>query len=116
VRGGIRLLDKLDVALNATGIPFREGGWDRAPKGDYGVYTLDSAAGSVWADGKMREQALEGTIDLFSKSGGVANLNLIQQAINSIDGLSWYLNSIQYENDTRLMHYEWVFSFALEVS
>lgn len=107
------MLTKLKNALEATGIHFAEMAWDKKPDSDYGVYALDSQAGSVWADGHMRDQILEGTIDVFSKTGGVSIINLIQDALNTVDSLSWYLSSIQYESDTRLIHYEWVFSFAM---
>lgn len=34
----------------------------------------------------------------------------IQAALNGLSGCAWYLNSIQYEEDTRLLHWEWVFT------
>ena len=27
-------------------------------------------------------------------------------------GASWYLNSVQYESDTGLIHYEWVWQYG----
>lgn len=107
------MLNKLKTALDTTGIPFAEAGWQNVPKGDYGVYTLDGSPGSIRADNRANAMALEGTIDLFTKTGGQEKLLLVTNAINTIDGLSWYLNSIQYEQDTRMMHTEWVFSYIV---
>lgn len=109
------MLDKLKAALDSTEIPFTEAGWETRPDGDYGVYTLDSSAGSVRADNRTRVIALEGTVDLFTRSGGQEKILLVSNAINSVDGLSWYLNSVQYEQDSRLMHTEWVFSYPVSL-
>lgn len=107
------MLDTIAAALAATGIPFKEAAWENRPTGDYGVYTLDGSADSVWADGHMRSMALEGTVDLFTRTGGQEKLMTVCTALNGVDGLSWYLSSIQYEQDTRLMHAEWVISYVV---
>lgn len=77
----------------------------------YIVWAEDNQADAVWADGKMQEQTIEGTIDYFTKMEYDPNVSLIQDALN--DGnISWRLNSIQYEDDTRFIHYEWVFQVS----
>ena len=104
------MLDELKKALESTGIPFAHYAWSVRPSGDYGVWGEDSAT-SVWADGKLCERSTQGTVDLFADDDGGFAKELIESALNSVD-CSWYLNSIQYENDTRLLHYEWVFEVA----
>lgn len=99
------------TALQATGIPFAEVAWSNAPSTDYGTFAIDSAYGSHWADGHMRGQTLEGTVHLFAHSPDPARMHVIQGALNAIDGLSWYLNSVQFEDNTKLMHWEWVVSW-----
>lgn len=100
-------MQELESALIATGIPFAHYAWDKAPDGDYGVWAEDSAA-HFYTDNKMTSQSTEGTIDLFTRSDSLTGKEAIQAALNSVN-CSWYLNSIQYEEDTRYIHYEWVF-------
>lgn len=72
----------------------------------YIVWAEDGQADAVWADGKMQEQVMTGTIDLFTKTEYDPLFNAIQTALNGID-ISYRLESIQYEEDTKLIHYEW---------
>lgn len=104
------MLKELEKTLRATGIPFAHYAWDHAPASDYGVWAEDSAR-AVWSDGKISEQSVQGTIDLFTKDDSQTPKATIQSALNSLD-ISWYLNSIQYESDTGFIHYEWVFEVA----
>lgn len=77
----------------------------------YIVWAEDSQGDSVWADGKMQEQVIQGTVDFFTRDEYDPNFMLIQKALNDV-GVSWRLNSIQYEDDTRYTHYEWVWEMA----
>jgi len=106
------MLEKIKTALDGTGIPFAHFAWSKAPNGTYGVYAEDSAGGSIWGDGKMQEQAIEGTIDVFTRDDTGTPLETVQEALNTGD-ISWYLNSIQYEEDTGYIHYEWVFQVVI---
>ena len=63
----------------------------------------DLAANNVHA-----ERSYTGTIDLYTKTEGDPLLADIPQALESL-GASYYLNSVQYEEETGLVHYEWVF-------
>ena len=74
--------------------------------GAYIVWAEDGQAASTWADGQMQEQAIEGTVDYFTKSEYDTTVEAIQSALNGI--CSWRLNSVQYETETGYMHYEWV--------
>ena len=80
----------------------------------YIVYAEDGQAGSLWADGKMQEQAIQGTIDYFTRKEFDPNIKKIQEALNGA-GVSWRLSSIQYETDTRFQHYEFVWEIPQEV-
>ena len=104
------MLDMLKNALLGTGIPFAHYGWDKAPSGDYGVWAEDSAQ-HLYTDNRVEAQSVQGTIDLFTRSDNRGQMEQIQQALNNT-GVAWYLNSVQYEDDTRYLHYEWVFEVA----
>lgn len=74
----------------------------------------------IWAeDGSMglaagnhvAEQALTGTTDYFTKDEFDPAIDDIQEAQNGLEGFAWSLNSVQYEEETELIHYEWTWSF-----
>ena len=102
------MLDRLMQELKATGLEFRRGGWAKAPATDYGAVALDGAGATVWADGAMVEQALTGTVDMYTRDEGIPQMLAVQQAFKRA-GVSWRLNTVIYERDTRLTHYEWTF-------
>ena len=104
------LFDDVLKALQGTGIPFAENGWKNAGalESDFGVITLDNSPGALWADGHMRTQILEGTVDMFTRDNGRRQMRIIQDVMNRIEGLSWRLSVILYEEDTGPTHYEWI--------
>ena len=61
---------------------------------------------AVWADDQMIEQAITGTTDYFTQEEFDPAIDAIQNANISL-GSAWRLNSVQYEEDTSLIHYEW---------
>ena len=61
----------------------------------------DLMAGNVHA-----EQCYTGSAHLFTKTEGDSLFEQIPAALEGI-GASWYLNAVQYEDDTGLIHYEW---------
>lgn len=100
-------MDRVKAALlTVTDKVFRY--WAQGATDKYIVWSEDSQADSVWADGQMVQQSLQGTIDYFTKSENDPNFGKIQDALNDA-GISFWLNSIQYETETRLIHYEWIF-------
>lgn len=101
--------DQLLTALEETGIPFAQYAWDSPPESDYGVISLDGGPSVIWADDHMTEQALEGTVDLFTRSADREQMERIQSILNALPGVAWRFSSLQYENDTRLLHWEWIF-------
>ena len=78
---------------------------------EYIVWAEDNQADSVWADGRMQEQTIEGTIDYFTKTENDSNVQKIQNALNN-GNISWRLNSVQYETETHYIHFEWTFQVS----
>lgn len=95
-------------ALAQTGIPFEEGGWDTAPEAPYGVYAPDGDGECLRGNDRLYEQVIQGTIDLYTRERGRELMLRIEAALKRCR-IAWELNSIQYEHDTRLTHYEWTF-------
>ena len=100
-------MDELKAALDATGLQFAHFGWSKAPAGDYGVYAEDGA-NDLYADDIHAEKAVQGTIDYFTRDDSGAPQTTIENALNN-GQIAWYLNSLQFEEDTGFIHYEWVF-------
>lgn len=94
-------------------LPIAEYAWDVRPDTDYLVIAIDSEANSLQADGKKVNQAPQGTVDLFTFSNDREVMQSVQNVLDTFDGCAWYLNSVQYEDDTRLLHWEWVFSLEM---
>lgn len=100
-------MDDLISALAATELPFAHFGWSHAPAGDYGVYAEDGANDLI-AGNAHAERVVEGTVDWFTRDDTLAAKATIETALTSA-GCAWYLNSIQFEDDTGYIHIEWVF-------
>lgn len=63
------------------------------------------------ADNHKASQCLEGTIDYYTKTEDDTNIDSIQtQLVTS--GINFFLNSVQYETETELIHYEWYWSIS----
>lgn len=73
----------------------------------YIVWAEDSESTSLYTDNKKEEQAIQGTIDYFTKMEFDPIVKTIQDTLNANE-ISWTLNSVQYEEDTKFIHYEWV--------
>lgn len=82
-------------------------------KGSYIVYAEDTQGSASWADNKCTYQTLQGTVDYFTHEEDDPKAEEIQKALATGD-IYWYLNSIQYEDDTGYIHYEWVWEVDMQ--
>lgn len=80
----------------------------------YITWAEDSESGSLHADGKMIAQVIQGTIHLFTAKEWDPLTQSIPTALTTA-GILWSLNSIQYEQDAKIIHTEWVFDVPMEV-
>lgn len=96
----------LETILAGTGLPFAHFGWSHAPSGDYGVWAEDGA-NDLNADDIHNEHVTQGTVDYFTRDDSGTPKRVIEAALNN-GTVAWYLNSIQFEEDTGYIHYEWV--------
>ena len=67
----------------------------------------EDGAGGLEADDRHAEKSVTGTTDLFTKQEFDPWKEQFEAALDAA-GIAWYLNSIQYEEDTGFTHYEWV--------
>ena len=84
----------------------------RGQEAPYIVWAEDGQADAAHADNHMTDQMLTGTVDYFTKLKADPNFGAIQDALNGL-GIPWRLNSIQYEEETGYIHYEWVWEAEL---
>ena len=83
--------------------------WRPRLEAPFCVWQEDGEGTSVWSGNHLSEQVITGTIDYFTKTEFDPMIDNIQQALNNAENVGWELNSIQYENETNLIHYEWNF-------
>ena len=69
----------------------------------------EERADDLAANGRHIEKAMSGTTDLFSKQEFDPWKDAFEAQLNA-SPLSWYLNSVQFEEDTGFWHWEWVWS------
>lgn len=74
----------------------------------YCVWAESGEQSSQQADNAKTGQAVEGTIDYFTTDDDDDAPDRFQAAFNAA-GFAWILNSVQYEEETRYIHYEWIF-------
>lgn len=101
------MLDDLVLALEGTGFAFAHYAWSKAPDGDYGTYSEHSGS-DLEADSVHAERGTEGYIEYYTRDDSETPRETIEAALNSLK-IPWYLNTVQYENDTGYIHYEWGF-------
>ena len=78
------------------------------PKKNYIVWMEDSEAESFDSGNRKTEQQIHGTIDYYTQEEFDSAVDQIQEALNAA-GIGFRINSVQYEDETNLIHYEWEF-------
>lgn len=61
---------------------------------------------SFHSDNSKSEQRISGTIDCFTKTEFDPLLDSVQEMFETL-GLAWNLDTVQYEDETNLIHYTW---------
>lgn len=83
-----------------------------ADAGDkYIVWSEDSQGPAVHTDNRMTDQAIQGTVDLFTKQEYDPIAAKIQKAL-SLRGIPYYLRSIQHEEESGKIHFQWVWEVS----
>ncbi len=76
------------------------------PSDRYVVWAEDGEGTELVADNRKIGQVLSGTIDFFTKTEQDPAREEIQRALGDAE-ISYSLNSVQYEEETGYIHYEW---------
>lgn len=80
-------------------------------KDKYIVWAEDMEGQSLKANNRKGIQVIQGTIDYFTKTDGDPTVDAIQDALND-NRISFYLSSVQYEDETGYIHYEWIWEVS----
>lgn len=70
------------------------------------VWQEDREDNSFHTGNHKTEQAITGTVDYFTQTEFDTTLDTVQQTLEDI-GAAWRIESVQYEESTKLIHYEW---------
>lgn len=77
------------------------------PLGEFpAIVWTEESANSLHADNGMGEQSPRGTLDYFTQLEFDPTVDTIQAKLQEL-GLAWALLSVQFEEDTGVIHYEW---------
>jgi hypothetical protein len=77
---------------------------DLAP---YVVWTEQSEYDAFHSDNKKDEQVIPIIIDFYTQEEFDPFIDEIQECINGIENASWRLSAVDYEDTTKLIHYQW---------
>lgn len=80
------------------------------PKAPFIVYGVDGE-NSVHANNGTSTGIAMGYVALYTKNGTDPLFNAIPEALEAA-GAAVYLNSVQYEDETSYLHYEWLWEIA----
>lgn len=70
------------------------------------IWAEDGEGQSLHSDNLKEHQLVEGSVDFFTKTEFDPIVDAIQDALNPV--CAFTLNSVQYEEETGLIHYEWI--------
>lgn len=111
------MLSCLDAVREAClSVTQNVGHYEAFDKNDkYCVWAEDTETNSLEADNYKAGQTITGTVDYFTKDEDDPNIEKFQIAFNAAR-IGWSLNSVQYEDETGFIHYEWLFRVRNELS
>ena len=73
----------------------------------YAIWQEESEGQSFHANNMKAEQVVEATIDYYTLTEYDSMVDSIQDALNDAQ-IAWSFESFQYEDETKLLHYEWL--------
>lgn len=77
----------------------------------YCVWAENGQGEQLNADNAMNQQAVAGVIDYYTKTENDITVDQIQEALKSAK-ISFDLYLVQYEDDTKMIHYQWEFEVS----
>ncbi len=86
--------------------------YEAGNKGErYIVYSEDAEASGLHGDNRKLSQAIQGTIDLFTKNENDEWAAGIQDTMQR-NRIAFRLGTVEYEDETQYIHYQWIFEVS----
>ena len=83
-------------------------------KSDRYFVWMEDGSNDFEAGNRHAEKVVEGTTDLYTKVEFDPWAEQFEAALDADGTVAWYLNSVQFEEDTGFYHYEWVWQVPME--
>lgn len=80
-------------------------------KDQYIVWAEDSGGNRLSGDNMLLGQAIQGQVHYYTRMENDPNVDEIPNALNGAK-ISFYLEAVQYEDETKYIHYTWVFEVS----
>lgn len=80
--------------------------WRTSVEPPYLIWAESGEEDSFHSDDQKAEQAISGTVDVFTRTEFDPLLDDVQDTLEAL-GVAWSLSSVQFEEETNLIHYEW---------
>ena len=77
----------------------------------YVVWAEEGEDDSLDADNNKEEQQIEGWLEFYTQTEFDSAIDDIQEKLNEIT-CGWRLDAVQYEDETKLIHYSWTWRIA----
>lgn len=86
--------------------------WRPRLEAPFCLWQEDGEGDSLHSNNKKSEQVITGSIDYYTKTEYDSMVDNIQEALNNAECVAWNLDSVDYEEETNLIHYSWSFEIA----
>ena len=73
----------------------------------YAVWIEQSEDDAFHSDNKKDEQIIPVILDFYTQEEFDPFIDEIQKCLNGIENASWRLSAVDYEDTTKLIHYQW---------
>lgn len=73
----------------------------------YAVWQEDGGTNSFNADNSEAEHTVSGSLDYYTKVEFDAAVDEIQRTLTEVEGCSWELTDVKYEEETEMIHFSW---------
>ena len=90
-------------------ISFAEYAWATRPTTNHGTYQIDFHAESDLGDDGHIDQALEGSVDIWTNGHCGIIAAAVESALETVCAGSWSLNMMQVDQETKMLRREYVF-------
>lgn len=86
--------------------------WRPRLEAPFCVWAEETEGDSLHTGNRKTEQVITGTIDYFTLTEYDEMVDVIQEKLNEVDVLAWSLSSVDFEEETNLIHYSWDWEIA----